>query len=387
MTREKEQVTREKEQVTREKEQVTRENQLLNGEKEQAMREKEWIERDLHLRIEESQQLIRENQQLQTANIQSQQQIQQLRQQVSDVTVILSLLLLYVRISMQLSVMRIDERREEQPHWVVRRDEVELTEEVLGSGGWGVVKIANFRGLRVAAKFLHNMIISEYNQHLFSREMTIAAKIRHPNLLLFIGATREGEAVILTELMPASLRKELENSVLTQLQITSIAQDVACALRYLHQWRPSPIIHRDISSANVLLEPLPNGWRAKVSDYGSANFMNAVSTAAPGSPAYADPEARFPDQHSPKMDTFSYGILLIEMCIRRFPESSPAQREAQILQIQSADMVSLVRRCTSERPADRPSMRDIMELLGRSDCTPHYYLTVCALTIASITDQ
>ena len=45
----------------------------------------------------------------------------------------------------------------------------------------------------------------------FSREMTIAAKIRHPNLLLFIGATREGEAVILTELMPTSLRRELQN--------------------------------------------------------------------------------------------------------------------------------------------------------------------------------
>ena len=108
--------------------------------------------------------------------------------------------------------------------------------------------------------------------------MDIAAKIRHPNLLLFIGATREGEAVILTELMPTSLRRELQRQDMPRVQITSIAQDVACALRYLHQWRPSPIIHRDISSANVLLEPLPNGWRAKVSDFGSANFMNAVAT-------------------------------------------------------------------------------------------------------------
>ena len=264
---------------------------------------------------------------------------------------------------MQLSVMRIAEEKE-QPHWVVSREEVELTEEVLGRGGWGEVKIAKFRGLQVAAKILHDMIISEYNQRQFTREMTIAAKIRHPNLLLFIGATKEGKAVILTELMPTSLRKELETRVMPQVQITSIAQDVACALCYLHQWRPSPIIHRDISSANVLLEPLPNGWRAKVSDYGSANFMNAVATAAPGSPVYAAPEARYPDQHSPKMDTFSYGVLLVEICVRELPESSPAQREAQILQIQWAAMVSLVRRCTSERPADRPSMGDIMELLG-----------------------
>ena len=283
--------------------------------------------------------------------------------------------------------MEITEVSEEQPHWVVRREEVELTEEVLGRGGWGEVRVAKFRGLKMAAKLLYDVIVSDYNRRQFTREMTIAAKIRHPNLLLFIGATREGEAIILTELMPTSLCRELQRNEMPQVQITSIAQDVACALRYLHQWRPFPIIHRDISSANVLLEPLPNGWRAKVSDYGSANFMNAVVTVAPGSPAYAAPEACYPDQHSPKMDTFSYGVLLMELCIRELPESTPVQREAQILQIQWAAMVSLVRRCTSERPADRPSMRDIMELLGRSDCTPHYYLTACALTIASITDQ
>ena len=79
---------------------------------------------------------------------------------------------------------------------------------------------------------------------------------------------------------------------------------------------------------------------------------------------HAEKEASNPDQHSPKMDTFSYGVLLVEMCVRELPESSRAQREAQILQIQWAAMVSLVRRCTSERPADRPSMGDIMELLG-----------------------
>ena len=131
--------------------------------------------------------------------------------------------------------------------------------------------------------------------------------------------------------------------------------------------RPHVLYDHPSWHQHKLLEPLPNGWRAKVSDYGSANFMNAVATAAPGAPVYAAPEARYPDQHSPKMDTFSYGVLLVEMCVQELPESSRAQREAQILQVQWAAMVSLVRRCTSERPADRPSMGDIMELLGR-DC-------------------
>ena len=91
--------------------------------------------------------------------------------------------------------------------------------------------------------------------------------------------------------------------------------------------------------------------------------MNAVATAAPGAPVYAAPEARYPDQHSPTMDTFSYGVLLVEMCVQELPESSRAQREAQILQVQWAAMVSLVRRCTREgEAAHRLSMGDFMEL-------------------------
>ena len=256
--------------------------------------------------------------------------------------------------------------------WVVKREEVVMTSEVVGSGGWGEVRVAEFRGLRVAAKCLYKVIISAYNLRLFTREMTIAAKLRHPNLLLFIGATTEEEPMILTELMPTSLRKELEKRELEKRElakrdIISISQDVACGLSYLHQSKPHPIIHRDISSANVLLEPLANGWRAKVSDYGSANFMNVISkTANPGTPAYASPEAKSPRDHTPKMDVFSFGVLLIEMCLQEFPDTgSPNLQEAQIQRIKWPAMVPLIRMCISEMPADRPSMRDTMELLSK----------------------
>ena len=128
-------------------------------------------------------------------------------------------------------------------------------EEVLGGGGWGEVKVAEFRGTRVAAKSLYQAIMSNYYQQLFIREMNMAARIRHPNLVQFIGACMEGGMVILMELLPTSLRRELErgDNHMTSHQLIFIGLDVTRALSYLHQMQPDPIIHRDISSA--LLEP------------------------------------------------------------------------------------------------------------------------------------
>ena len=160
----------------------------------------------------------------------------------------------------------------------------------LGRGGWATVSVATFRGARVAAKCMHNQIVSYNNIQLFKREMNMASRIRHPNLLQFIGATLEGEMVILTELMPTSLRKELETQPMSPDQTIMISLDVARALNYLHLMRPHSLIHRDISSANVLLEPLPNSrWRAKVSDYGTVNLLQQLHTVCPGNPSYMLP--------------------------------------------------------------------------------------------------
>ena len=193
----------------------------------------------------------------------------------------------------------------------------------------------------------------------------MAARVRHPNLLQFIGATLEGELIILTELMPTSVRRELENErTFTQNQINSISLDVAQALNYLHLMRPSPIIHRDISSANVLLEPVPsNTWRAKVSDYGSVNLLEKLRTAAPGNPTYAAPEAQNTALQSPKMDIFSFGVLLVEMCSAEFPEV--ADREELICSIPHPDMVALIRHCLAEDRHARPSANDIIAELSK----------------------
>ena len=122
--------------------------------------------------------------------------------------------------------------------------------------------------------------------------------------------------------MSTSLRHVLETGQLQPAHISPISRSVALALKYLHLLRPDPVLHRDVSSANVLLNPSPDdGWLAKLSDYGSANFTRQVRTAGPGNPAYAAPEASNPRQQTPKMDVYSLGVLLIEMARGQFPDS------------------------------------------------------------------
>ena len=252
---------------------------------------------------------------------------------------------------------------EDQPFWAIDREEIQFTGEKLGEGGWAEVKVARFRGSKVAAKRLHNQIISPYNRDLFTREMNVAARIRHPNLLLFIGATLQGELIILTELMPTSLRALLEQGKpLTQQHLISIACDVAKALNYLHLMKPDPIIHRDVSSANVLLDhDRDNSWKAKLSDYGSANFLRQLKTAGPGNPTYAAPEANIRGQQSNKMDIFSFGVLLVEMCTAQFPDITAHERLIQ--SIREPRLVGLIRQCIAEDKNRRPSAAELVTQL------------------------
>ena len=150
------------------------------------------------------------------------------------------------------------DRLESRP-WVVERDEVTLTHEKLGGGAYGEVRVAIFRGTRVAAKCLHQLIVSDYNRGVFTREIEISSRIHHPNIVQFVGATRVSNPILLYELMATSLHSKLqEGQPLTRPQIKDACCDITSALCYLHLWKPDPIIHRDVSSPNVLMEPLAN---------------------------------------------------------------------------------------------------------------------------------
>ena len=245
-------------------------------------------------------------------------------------------------------------------HWVVRREEIELTGPELGVGGWATVTVAKFRGIKVAVKRIHNRIISHHNLQLFRREMNMAARLRHPNLIQFIGATMEEEMMIVMELMATSLRSQLETDVyFPPNKVKAISLEVACGLNYLHLIQPDPIVHRDISSANVLLEVIQlNQWRAKLTDYGSVNVVRQLHTQNPGSPAYSAPEASDPRHQSPKMDIYSFGALVLEMLTGRLP--APDDRPGLLCQVRHEQLLHLIRRCLSERKEDRPSASDIV---------------------------
>ena len=250
--------------------------------------------------------------------------------------------------------------------WAISREEIQLSNNILGTGGWGYVKEATFQGRRVAAKCLHEAIVSPHNQDLFAKEMKISARCRHKNLVEFIGAVPDHPAIIVIEMMDCTLRLALTNGRATPNHIHPICIDVAQGLVYLHGVQPNPIIHRDVSAPNVLLKAVTTGWIAKLSDLGSAQFANIAQTLAPGCVLYAAPEVQQRDSalhQTVKMDVFSFGVLLIEMLTREMPTGTIAELIATIRPLWPR-FVPLIQRCTNSNPNNRPSMREVITTLN-----------------------
>ena len=198
--------------------------------------------------------------------------------------------------------------------WVLCRDELQLSDESLGVGSFGRVVKGRYCGCVVAIKRLHLPTLNQRQRHLFEREMDIASRCRHPCLLQFIGATEDESPLFITEIMETSLQNLLQkrkqkNQHLTETDIIFISLDVARALNYLHQRKPEPIVHRDVSSANVLLWKQNKQWRGKLGDYGTAKFLQETMTVAPGAMIYAAPEIGCPFKQTVKVSLL-YGISL-----------------------------------------------------------------------------
>ena len=247
--------------------------------------------------------------------------------------------------------------------WVVSHDHFTIGREI-GRGAWATVHETTFRGATVAAKRLHQIITVPRTRQLFQREMEMALQCQHQNIVTFLGATLEGPPVILMELMDTNLRNAYEQRNIKDHQVLGIFYDIASALHFLHT-RPDPVIHRDVSSANVLLKALYSGeWLAKLGDLGTAKIQQQAATAGPGAMAYGAPEAGDYTKHSPKMDVYSYGILIIETLTATHPFQMVDALKAQVQQL-FPQYHQLVTSCTNQQSSDRPTMYDVIGQLNK----------------------
>lgn len=213
------------------------------------------------------------------------------------------------------------------------------TERPLGTGSYGAVYRAAYRGEPCAAKVLHPCLALLQDEHnsghaqnvplaRFRQECDLLRRIRHPNIIRYLTTCQTQGSnlpVLVMEVMETSLTRHLEtlqrdqHTLLFRVQV-GICHDVASAISFLHA---NHYIHRDLSSNNVLLCGLNTGEvRAKVSDFGTARLLDpdrqrqrvTYLTQCPGSMVYMPPESLDErPRYTNKVDCFSYGVLVVQL--------------------------------------------------------------------------
>ena len=208
---------------------------------------------------------------------------------------------------------------------------VSVTSNELGHGSYATVLELEYMGLKCAGKKIHEVLLSlgtsSHTIKRFEEECRLLSQIRHPNIVQFLGLYLESDEEVpflVMEFLPTNLTMCIDNhGVLSKGISYSILYDVALGLCYLHGQTP-PIIHRDLSSNNVLLTP---SMTAKISDLGVARILNLTPlqvsrmTQTPGTPAYMPPEVMVANpKYDTAIDEFSYGILMIHVLSGRWPD-------------------------------------------------------------------
>ena len=210
----------------------------------------------------------------------------------------------------------------------------------LGVGSYGAVYKAKCDQLPCVAKILHPVLFqtndpgSQRILERFMQECGFLSSIRHPNIVQYLGVCQDRDSrlpVLLMELLDSSLTKFLEtsNKPLPYHVQVDLCFDVAVAIAYLHS---NGIIHRDLSGNNVLIAA---GSRAKVTDFGMSQLVDACSrnscrtlTQCPGTEVYMPPEAlRQRPVYTKMLDCFSFGVVLIQMLTRLYPNPGPRSTE------------------------------------------------------------
>ncbi|KDP23616.1 hypothetical protein JCGZ_23449 [Jatropha curcas] len=194
----------------------------------------------------------------------------------------------------------------------------------IGLGSYGEVYHADWNGTEVAVKKFLDQDFSGAALAEFKREVRIMRRLRHPNVVLFMGAvTRPPNLSIITEFLPrGSLYRILHRShcQIDEKRRIKMALDVARGMNCLHTSIPT-IVHRDLKSPNLLVD---KNWTVKVCDFGLSRlkhntFLSSKSTA--GTPEWMAPEVLRNEPSNEKCDVYSFGVILWELATLRLPWS------------------------------------------------------------------
>ena len=269
---------------------------------------------------------------------------------------------------------------------------VTVTDRELGHGSYATVLQLDYMGLKCAGKKIHKVLLKQentsYTVRRFEEECRLLSQVRHPNIVQFLGVHfQEGvpSPILVMEFLHTNLTSCIEQYGILPKEISySILHDVALGLCYLHRQIP-PIIHRDLSSNNVLLG---SNMTAKVSDLGVARILNLTPlqvsrmTQNPGTPAYMPPEVMIANpKYGTSVDQFSYGIMMIHMFSGRWPEPqvgpnrfkgdqlipvTEAERREVFFQTIGNDhpLMDLILRCINNDPRRRAHASEIVERLS-----------------------
>ncbi|CAO2834059.1 unnamed protein product [Amaranthus hypochondriacus] len=251
----------------------------------------------------------------------------------------------------------------EPGNWEIDRRLLKIGDKV-ASGSCGDLYQGIYLGQDVAIKILRSEHLNEASEDEFAQEVAILREVQHENVVHFIGAcTKSPDLCIVTEYMPGgSLYKYLHKNKrdLKLPELLKFAIDVSKGMEYLHC---NGIIHRDLKSANLLMDTLQV---VKVADFGVARFLHqdGVMTAETGTYRWMAPEVINHQPYDQKADVFSFAIVLWELMTAKIPYENMTPLQAalgvrqglrpEIPQDIHPRLCDLMKRCWDASPDNRP---------------------------------